>query len=417
MDDLTGSFDITYGSILPTLEEEVTKAVRNNTTGGLFDISLDNFHMILSSHGGHYAEELLTAIISQIEEEHQQNVKVVRCSRNGMNVMFRQCKPSQLKEMAITLHKKIQNYGFERSLEPIHLSATVGCVSFPGMAKNALDALNKAYIARNDAKDICHHYSEYQNEEKHKVESRNQMILASYIQNAFANEKMRLAFQPIIDSRNGEVAYYECLLRIINEDGSVASAGPFIPIAEKLGFIDAIDVMVFKMAVSELVRSPELTLSVNLSNASMNDSQWLKNAVRLLSEHNVGPRLIVEITETSEARDVQNVARFVSTLQELGCRVALDDFGTGYTSFSQLKSLPVDIIKIDGSFVRDITSNPQNRFFVKTLMEFSKNFNLKSVAEFVENQETADILTSMEVDFLQGNYFSPAVQYRDWVSS
>jgi len=110
------------------------------------------------------------------------------------------------------------------------------------------------------------------------------------------------------------------------------------------------------------------------------------------------------------------VLQFVDNIHSIGCAIALDDFGTGYTSFAQLKTLPIDMIKIDGSFVRDIVNNEESRFFVKTLIDFGKNFRLSTVAEFVENAQIAEILTNMGVDYMQGNYFSPAVNYRAWLN-
>jgi diguanylate cyclase (GGDEF)-like protein len=406
-----------HSTIMQALEQEINNCTTGSKTGGLLYICLDNFPIVISSQGGDYAEEIITGLISEIAKIIKKNDVITRHDRNHLNILLKDCAPADIKEIALRIHTIIQNYGCTNSLEPIQLIGTIGSVDFPGTSANAKDALNKAYIALNDAQELHKHYVAYKNEEKHETESKNQMILASYLQNAFLSNKLRLAFQPIINSKTGEVAYYESLLRIINGDGSTSSAGPFIPIAEKMGFIDAIDIMVFKMVIDELVKSPTLKLSVNVSNASTNNSKWLSTATKLLDDEAIASRLVIEITETAEQRDIKRVSNFVATLQERGCKIALDDFGTGYTSFSQLKSLPVDIIKIDGSFVRDIAHNDKNRFFVKTLMEFSKNFELDAVAEFVENEETAEILKSMDVGYLQGNYFSPAVTYRDWIDN
>jgi EAL domain-containing protein (putative c-di-GMP-specific phosphodiesterase class I)/GGDEF domain-containing protein len=406
-----------HNDTMQMLEREIGKSIGSGKTGGLLYICLDNFPVVISSHGSDYAEEVIIGLISEIGKIIKKNDAIIRHDRNHLNVLLKECAALDIKEIALRIHTMIQNYGCVNALEPVQLIGTIGSVDFPKTSSTAKDALNKAYIALNDAQELHKHYLAYKNEEKHEIESKNQMILASYLQNAFLSNKLRLAFQPIIDSKTGEISYYESLLRIINADGSASSAGPFIPIAEKMGFIDTIDIMVFKMVIDELIKSPNLKLSVNVSNASTNDSKWLSAAVKLLDDESIASRLVIEITETSEQHDIKRVANFVSTLQERGCKIALDDFGTGYTSFSQLKSLPVDIIKIDGSFVRDIATNQKNRFFVKTLMEFSKNFELVAVAEFVENKETAEILKEMDVDYLQGNYFSPAVTYRDWIDN
>jgi len=135
----------------------------------------------------------------------------------------------------------------------------------------------------------------------------------------------------------------------------------------------------------------------------------------LRNNPNIAKRLIVEITETAAQHDLRSTAYFVSALQAQGCRIALDDFGSGYTSFRQLKALDVDMVKIDGAFIKDITENPDNRFFVKTLLDFTQGFGLQSVAEYVEKGETAKTLMDMGIDFMQGYYFGKPENYRSWV--
>lgn len=401
--------------MLQLLEKEIKSCINNGSTGALLHISIDNLPMIISSQSGDFAEELMDDITKKISKSLAKTDIVARAGKDYINVILKKYPPEKMDKTAMEIHTLIQNYGCINSPEPIQITSTIGAVDFPGTSRTAQDAINKSYIALNDAREAHKHYMCYINTEKHEIESKNQMILASYIQNAFLNDKLRLAFQPIVSAKTGEIGYYESLLRIVNEDGTTSSAGPFIPVAEKMGFIDVIDSMVLKMVVDELHKSRNVTLSVNVSNASMYDSGWLSMAINLLDDPSVTSRLIIEITETSEQHNVKKASHFVETMRELGCKIALDDFGTGYTSFSQLKNLPIDIIKIDGSFVKDITYNKENRFFVQTLLDFSQNFGLKTVAEFVENQEIANILTEMKVDYMQGNYFSPAVNYRDWI--
>ncbi len=406
-----------YGDLRPELEVAIEHSLKNGESGGFLHIYLDNLAMVISSQGGESSEEIVYGLMKDIGAILKNGDSIARRNKDTLRAILRNYSPDDIAKKSLEIHEMILNYGCVSSLEPVQLSAVIGSVDFPLSAKDAEDIINKAYIALMDAQDANKYYRSYQNEAKHATESKNQMIMASYLKQAFMDKRLRLAFQPIIERTTGDIAYYESLLRIINEDGSTSSAGPFIPIAERMGFIDAIDIMVLKMVVAELRRTPDLKLAVNVSNASVAGSKWLEIAVDALSDRSLASRLIVEIIETAEQHNVPKVVQFISTLQKLGCQIALDDFGTGYTSFSQLKSLPVNIIKIDGSFVRDIVTNEKNRFFVKTLLEFSKNFGLKSVAEFVEDSATAEILTAMEVDYLQGNYFSPAVNYRDWIEN
>ncbi len=405
-----------YGKLGDLLTDKIEEASKKGLSGGLLCVSIDNLPMIISSHGDSEADNVIDELAAYIVKLVSKNDVVQRTEKNQIYIILMDYSPQAMREKAMEIRKEIQDYGCKHALKPIQIMSTVGGVNFVETNKTARDAMNKAYIAVSEAQESFRHYVEYGNREKHERESKNQMILATYLQNALLKNRLCLAFQPIIDSKTGEIGYYECLLRIINEDGSTSSAGPFIPIAEKMGFIDVIDGLVLNLVTTELKHSPHVKLSLNISNTSVNDSNWLEMAMHLLDDPDIATRMIVEITETAEAQNARKVLKFITTLQGLGAEIALDDFGTGYTSFSQLKTLPVDIIKIDGSFVKGIVENQENRFFVKTLLEFSNSFGLKSVAEFVENGETAKILMDMNVDFMQGNYFSPAVNYRDWLA-
>ncbi len=404
-----------YGDITGILADKIKITQERGVSSGLLCFSIDNMPMIISSHGDKGAEIVVDEVAKHISTIIGKDDVALRTERGHIYVILIGYVPELMREKALSIRKEIQDYGCKHAVKPIQIMATAGGVNFTETDKTAIDTINKAYIAVNEAKEFFRHYIEYGNHEKHERESKNQMILATYLQNALLRNKLRLAFQPIINAKTGDVGYYESLLRIVNDDGSTSSAGPFIPIAEKMGFIDVVDSFVLQLVVEELRNSPDVKLSLNISNASINDSNWLDMAQKLLQDADIASRLIVEITETSEQQNARKVLSFITTLQALGCEIALDDFGSGYTSFSQLKVLPVDIIKIDGSFVKGIVDNPENRLFVKTLLEFSNSFGLKTVAEFVENGETAKILMDMKVDYMQGNYFSPAVNYRDWL--
>lgn len=405
-----------YGDFNAILLDKIKEADEKELSSGLLCASIDNMPMIISSQGDYEAEEIIDDLAKYISKIITKHDVVMRTDRDKINIILMDYSPQQMKEKATQIRREIQDYGCMHSLRPIQIMSTIGGVNFVETDKTARDALNKSYIAVNEAKESYKHYLEYGNREKHERESKNQMVLATYLQNALLKNRLTLAFQPIIDAKSGDVSYYEALLRIVNEDGSTSSAGPFIPIAERMGFIDVIDSLVLRLVLAELRNNSNVRLALNISNASMNDPGWLEMAIKMLEEGDLASRMIVEITETSESHNQRKVQNFITAVQSLGCEVALDDFGTGYTSFSQLKILPVDIIKIDGSFVKGIVDNHENKFFVKTLLEFGNSFGLKTVAEFVENGEIAKTLIDMKVDFMQGNYFSPAVNYREWLS-
>lgn len=223
------------------------------------------------------------------------------------------------------------------------------------------------------------------------------------------------AFQPIVSADKHKIHHYECLLRIHDDNGGIVSAGRYIMLAEIYGFISVVDEFVFEMAIQELVNSSDdIKLSVNISSLGVQNAVLLEKIMLLLSKHDVGSRLIIEITETAVNYNFEQTRAFIDVVKEFGCKIAIDDFGAGNTSFNQLRILQVDIIKIDGAFVRDIVHNKSNKFLVETLIKMAKELDTKTVAEFVENAEIAKLLAEMGVDSLQGHFFSPAMIEKPW---
>lgn len=259
-----------------------------------------------------------------------------------------------------------------------------------------------------------HEYYKHYNAESYKVEEirrRNKQL--NSLRKALVNDTLTFAYQPIVDRKTNKAHYYECLLRIPDENNNPVSVGALIPDAEQKGLINVIDRRVLKMAVQELAKTPDLSLSVNISNFGVLDDDLLKLAEKLLKKHDVSTRLIIEITETALNEDYVKTKHFIDRLHKLGCRFALDDFGAGFTSLKQLMNLPIDIIKIDGSYIRDITTNSYNKYFVEALIKLSENLKIKTVAEFVENGAIAKFLIDIKIDGMQGDFFSPAVSNRD----
>jgi EAL domain-containing protein (putative c-di-GMP-specific phosphodiesterase class I) len=193
---------------------------------------------------------------------------------------------------------------------------------------------------------------------------------------------------------------------MVEIDGSVTTAAHFMPAVEDLGMIRPIDRMVLEAGIKVLSDNPTARMALNVSGLTATDRSWMRGAVTLLRHKpNVAGRLMIEITETAGLEDVDACARFVATLRDLGCQVALDDFGAGYTSFRHLKQLAVNMVKIDGSFIRNLTENPDNLYFIRTLVDLARNFGLETVAECVETEEDARILANEGIDYLQGYAF------------
>jgi EAL domain-containing protein (putative c-di-GMP-specific phosphodiesterase class I) len=238
-----------------------------------------------------------------------------------------------------------------------------------------------------------------------RLRERNVAIIDEVI-SALEAGRMRLALQPMISSRSGKAEIYECLLRMERPSGELVSAGEFIEVAEQLGLSRLIDKRTLEMAVELLKKHPDLTLSVNVSSLTANEPDWLATLRRLTAgDLTLTHRLIVEITETSVIIDMDLMKSFVDTLREMGCRIAIDDFGAGYTSFKNLKALKVDIVKIDGAFVRDLMANKADQAFIRTMVELARSFELETVAEWVGDEPSVQFLSQAGIDYLQGFHF------------
>lgn len=399
------------------LETTIQSTIREHTAGALLLVSISNLAMIINAYGHDVSEIVVHDLTKIITSMLSEGDLVQRLQRDQLGVIVTNAYPEDVKTLASRINTSILNFGRDNfSTASLHIIGTIGSVCFPMETTSAHDALDKAYAAANSMQALPHRTFELTRPEADQC--RQQMGLANYLYNAYKEKRLRLAYQPVVDSKTGATGHYEALLRMVNPAGKISSAGPLIPVAEKMGMIDLIDTMVMEMVIDELKQAPNLYLAFNVSNVTTENPVWLDRISELLKDRlDVAQRLTVEITETAAHRDLRRVAYFVATLQSLGCLVALDDFGSGYTSFRQLKALSVDLVKIDGAFVKDIAQSADNQFFVKTLMQFAQAFGLKTVAEFVENGEIAKILMDMGVDYLQGYYLGKPENHRSWLNA
>lgn len=401
---------------LDTLENAIQKVISEHSSGSLLVVSISNLAMIINAYGHDTSEIVMHDLMRKIEAILPSGASVQRLQRDQIGIIITGSYPEDTGIVASRIHSIVQNFGRDNfATVSLYIIGTIGSVNFPLESASAQDALDKAYVAVHSMNSAPHRTFDMTRSEADQC--RQQMGLANYLFKAYKEKRLRLAYQPIIDSRTGKAAHYEALLRLVGQSGKISSAGPLIPVAEKMGLIDIIDTMVMELVIAELRLCPDVSLAFNVSNLTTEDAIWLEHLGRLLKETpEIAPRLIVEITETAALRDLRRTAYFVASLQSMGCQVALDDFGSGYTSFRQLKALSVDMVKIDGVFIKDLAQSADNRFFVKTLMDFAQGFGLQTVAEFVENGEITKILMEMGVDYMQGYYFGKPVNHRAWLN-
>jgi len=279
--------------------------------------------------------------------------------------------------------------------------------------------MGRADVALQDAKRSGRNcFVRFVESEEQREQRRRAAILSEEVQSALKTGRLILAYQPVVDARTHEVDHYECLLRLRLETGTIVAAGAFIPVVERSGLMRLIDRRALDLALADLIRYPQISLAINISAVTASDSSWLRQVSSSVKNHpGIAPRLLVEITETIALENIEETARFVSALRDLGVRVALDDFGAGFTSFRNLRALAVDTVKIDGSFVKNLADNVDNQVFVRTLMGLAESFGLSTVAECVETAADAAHLVERGVSLLQGYFFGKPSIERPWLTA
>lgn len=406
------------GSQSVSIPREIEAFIQNHNVENFIVLfaELEQVAPLIFSYGEALAVECLEAIENALSEKWKDSVIQKLGFDKFIIVLPRNNSANSLEREIAEVLKKVKEYGIRIKDTPVYLQLKIGAADFAADSYIA-EALDKAYIALHEIRNVEGvNFSLFSAESEKLKDFKSQVQLASYFLSAIENNQLRLAFQPLVKASTGEVTSYEALLRIVTEDSQIITAGPFIPVAENFGFIDIIDKYVLKLVVRELGLDPKVRIAMNVSNLTVSNNEWMELASELLKDESIASRLTVELTETGLEKSLNKIDSFVEKLQSYGVKIAIDDFGAGYTSFKQLKMISADVLKIDGVFVKDIVENHDSRLFVKTLLEFSRAYNLKTVAEFVETGEIARILMELGVDYLQGFYFGHAYNFRPWIS-
>ncbi|WP_227267598.1 EAL domain-containing protein [Roseobacter weihaiensis] len=234
---------------------------------------------------------------------------------------------------------------------------------------------------------------------------------------AIRHKQVLLAYQPVMQARDqSKIAFYEGLIRVLDETGRVIPASAFMDAIESSELGRQLDTLALAKGLRALNDNPELRLSINMSARSIGYQPWNQMLDRWLKRNElIGERLVLEITESSAMLVPELVVDFMDRLQMQGICFAMDDFGAGYTALRHFKEFCFDVIKIDGQFIQGIANDPDNRAMTAALVGIAKHFDMLTVAEFVESQEDADVLVSLGVDCLQGYHFAAATTRPAWL--
>jgi EAL domain-containing protein (putative c-di-GMP-specific phosphodiesterase class I)/GGDEF domain-containing protein len=409
---LTGKFD---SGFLDSLKNYYNLGNKNKHSYILLLVSIDNIPMISNWQGIEVANSIIQDVKNKISDILYPESTIHNVNSDQLGIIAKNPTANEVEFLVNKIGKLISLYKHPRLEDAFNLRISIGSVHFPLGVKDEVDIINKAYLALTNAKSKQYEfYCDFEEAKRDHIDAQNEMAQLHYLQEAFNDNRIVLAYQPVVSAIDGSVESYECLLRINNGSGRFESAGRLIGVAEKMGTIETIDEYVLKTAIEELSKNKKARLSVNVSNVTTSSDMWLKMCSESLSDEEVASRITFEITETAAQKDLRKTAYFTAAIQSLGAKVSLDDFGVGFTSFRQLRSLSIDSLKIDGSFVLGLEENKENLIFVRSLVDFGKSYGLKTIAECVENGEVAKKLIDLGVDYMQGYYFGAPEVSKPW---
>ncbi|HEX6978588.1 MAG TPA: EAL domain-containing protein [Alphaproteobacteria bacterium] len=415
-DPLTGHFN--RSRLREALDHTLAGSARYRTPGAYLVVGIDKLGAINEAYGSDTADAIVLGIGRRLDRVLRASDVIGRLGGDRFGIVLAQCPAESVALAAEKILGAIRDAPFETPHGPVHATVSVGGVPFVGGTLGAHEIMSRGESALQAAKQAGRNcYMPFSDSGIARGTSRRSLAIAEEVQAALKSARILFAFQPVVEAATHVVDHYECLLRMRRHDGTLVPASAFVPVAEQSGLMRLVDRHALDLAIAELDRYPDVRLALNISGLTAVDRGWLRALIAAVKRRpDVAERLIIEITETVALQDIEETARFVGAIRDLGCRVALDDFGAGYTSFRNLKALAVDCVKIDGSFVRGLADNVDNQLFIRTLLGLAEGFGLATVAECVETAADAVHLTRRGVRFLQGHYFGWPTIERPWLA-
>jgi diguanylate cyclase (GGDEF)-like protein len=416
-DPLTGMMN--RGRLSEALNETLAMATREQTNCAFLIAAVNNLPVVNDAYGFEVADEVIVALGRRLRQVVRTGDAIARYSGSKFGIILNNCNED---DVAIAVNRFI-NIARESVIEtehgPVWAMLSIGAVVVPKHAADANVAMARAEEALTEARRLPSDGSViYRPSVQRAAERSLNARCATEIVNCLKEDQFKLAYQPIVSAATHEVVMHEALLRMNDSNNELIAAAHLIPVAEKLGLVRLIDRAVAHLTIAALHAHPQAHLSMNVSGATATDPRWFNQLTDIIRANtDVAHRLTVEITETVALGNMMEAFGFVEALRNLGCSVAIDDFGAGFTSFRNLRDLPVNIIKLDGGFCKDLAHNSSNQYLVRTLVDLGHKFNLKVIGEWVETEEDLAVLNTCNVDFLQGNLFGAASLTLPWPRS
>lgn len=382
-------------------------AERIPSQAALLFFDLDEFKYINDTFGHRAGDSVLNRMAVEIRTLVRSGETLFRLGGDEFAVLMPHASLDDAQHLAERIVLRIAQTPLCLHEHTVRLTTSLGIAHFPAHADNAEDLVAHADAAMYQAKHTGkNRWNVYRPDRDSSREMATRLAWNDRIAHALENDLLRLHFQGVHHAADGRLAHLEALIRMEDEanPGQLIMPAQFIEPAEKSGKILEIDRWVIGRSISLLATHPNLpAIAVNISGRSFDDPElpaWIGGQLR--QQHVAPRRLLVELTETSAVSDMGDAARFIAALRDTGCPICLDDFGTGFSSFAYLKNLQADVLKIDGMFIRDLPSERDNQVFVRAIIEVAHGMGKLTVAEFVEDEATLQMLRAMGVDMVQG---------------
>jgi diguanylate cyclase (GGDEF)-like protein/PAS domain S-box-containing protein len=394
-------------------EEELARQVayeaRYGGGGAVLVLDLDDFKDVNDSLGHRTGDSVISSIAGLLRDRLRESDVLARFGGDEFAILLPAANEEQARITATSLLDAIRRHRVVIGGQQIRATTSIGVALLDGASvQSAEELMVRADIAMYEAKEsgrdrLCF----YDPSDERRAQMQASVTWSDRIRKALDEDLFTLYVQPILELRSGEVSQYELLLRMSGDDGELVPPRGFLPSAERCGMIHEIDTWVMRKAIRLIDEhrreGRELRLEVNLSGRTIGDADFLRVIEQELRATSIDPSsLIFEVTETAAISNMEEARDFSTALSRLGCRFALDDFGAGFGSFHYLKYLPLDYLKIDGDFIANLSRDPTDQAVVKAIVDLSGRLGKETIAEFVGDEQTVELLREYGVDHVQG---------------
>jgi len=411
-DQLTGMSNRRYFEA--EFVREITSAKRYGTQIALFYLDLDQFKIVNDTCGHEAGDQLLKLVSKSLQQVVRGTDILSRIGGDEFTLIMPNVGMQGIENVAKKINESLMAIDFWVEDKVYKISTSIGIAIYPQHGTDVDELLSNADLAMYQAKESgLGQYHIFSPEKDYQSRLSSRLFWKDIIESALQNDKFVVYYEPILDIQSDQISYYECLVRIKTEEGRLLMPDEFITFAEELGLIGQIDRVVLKKVIKQHKifnqQGKDFKLAMNLSARAFHDKQLFDDIKALIMGREVKPEQIVfEITETSAISNFSDAQDLIKKLKSLGCAFTLDDFGMGFSSFYYLKYLPVDYIKIDASFIRELDSNYEDKVFVRALIEVSQALGKKTMAEYVENEAVLEVLKEFGINYVQGCFVGQA---------